>query len=68
MHTKLRAILDRLFGDDVAQDARILYGGSVNADNAGELLKQSEIDGALVGGASLQAGSFASIARAAGTS
>jgi len=65
MHTKLRMILGRLFGDDVAQDARILYGGSVNAENAGELLKQSAIDGALVGGASLQAGSFASIARAA---
>jgi triosephosphate isomerase len=65
MHAELRAILGRLYGDGVARDARILYGGSVNADNAGELLSQPEIDGALVGGASLQAGSFASIAKAA---
>jgi triosephosphate isomerase len=65
MHGKLRMILGRLFGDDVAQDVRILYGGSVNAENAGELLDQPGIDGALVGGASLQAGSFASIAKAA---
>ncbi len=44
-----------------AQRARILYGGSVNADNAGELLALPDVDGALVGGASLDAASFAAI-------
>ena len=49
-----------------ADTARILYGGSVKADNAAELLAQPDIDGALVGGASLDAGSFAAIIQAAG--
>ena len=44
---------------------RILYGGSVNAENAAELLAQEDIDGALVGGASLDAASFAQIITAA---
>jgi triosephosphate isomerase (TIM) len=52
--------------DPQAADAvRILYGGSVNPDNAGELLALEDVDGALVGGASLQAGSFARIVAAA---
>ncbi len=68
MHDSLRMILARLFGDNVALDIRILYGGSVNAENAGELLGQSGIDGALIGGASLRADSFASIAKAAKSS
>jgi triosephosphate isomerase len=50
-----------------AEHARILYGGSVKADNAAELLACPDIDGALVGGASLDAASFASIVEAAGT-
>jgi triosephosphate isomerase (TIM) len=50
---------------DVAASVRILYGGSVNADNAAELLAQADVDGALVGGASLQPGSFAEIVAAA---
>jgi len=49
----------------VASTIRILYGGSVKADNALELMRQSDIDGALVGGASLEAESFAAIVRAA---
>lgn len=48
-----------------AQDIRILYGGSVNAGNAADLLAQPDIDGALVGGASLNADSFAAIVHAA---
>ena len=44
---------------------RILYGGSVNADNAGELMAQPDIDGGLVGGASLSADGFAAIVAAA---
>jgi triosephosphate isomerase len=50
-----------------AKVIRILYGGSVSAENAGELLAAPDIDGALVGGASLDAGSFAAIAAAAAT-
>jgi triosephosphate isomerase len=50
-----------------AEHARILYGGSVKADNAAELLACPDIDGALVGGASLDAASFATIVEAAGT-
>ena len=48
-----------------AERVRILYGGSVNAENAAELLAQEDIDGALVGGASLDAASFAQIITAA---
>jgi triosephosphate isomerase len=44
---------------------RILYGGSVNPDNAAELISQPDVDGALVGGASLDPGDFAAIVRAA---
>jgi triosephosphate isomerase (TIM) len=49
-----------------AERIRILYGGSVNADNASDLLAQPDVDGALVGGASLDPGSFAAIVAAAG--
>jgi len=52
--------------DDVANEMRILYGGSVKASNAAELLAEPDIDGALVGGASLEAAGFAGIVRAAG--
>ncbi|MFC2013024.1 triose-phosphate isomerase [Chloroflexota bacterium] len=51
-----------LYGDDIAQQMRILYGGSVNAENAAEYMSQPEIDGALVGGASLKAVEFLGIA------
>jgi len=65
MHAHVRMTIAGLFGADIAQGVRILYGGSVKPENAKELLRRTEIDGALVGGASLQADSFASIARAA---
>jgi len=48
----------------LAEETRILYGGSVKPDNAGELLSQQDIDGALVGGASLDAGQFVGIVKA----
>ena len=54
-------------GGDAAERVRIQYGGSVNAGNAEELLSQPNIDGALVGGASLKADQFAAIAAAAGS-
>ena len=61
----IRGLLAQLFGDAVAQATRIQYGGSVKADNVAEFLGQQEIDGALVGGASLDAEAFAAIVRAA---
>jgi len=60
----IRAELRKLCGD-VADAIRIQYGGSVNADNAADLLAQPDIDGALVGGASLKADQFAKIVEAA---
>ena len=62
----IRPALARLFGDGAAQDIRVLYGGSVTASNAAEFFSQAEIDGALVGGASLKVGEFVGITRAAG--
>lgn len=61
----IRPALSRLFGEENAQAMRILYGGSVTAANASEFFGQSDIDGALVGGASLKVDEFVAIARAA---
>lgn len=61
----IRPLLAEVFGKDIAQSVRVLYGGSVNASNAAEFLQHPEIDGALVGGASLKAEEFVAIARAA---
>lgn len=62
----IRPALDHLFGGEVAAMVRVLYGGSVSPGNAAELFGQSDIDGGLIGGASLRAGDFAAIVRAAG--
>ena len=59
----IRSTLAGLYGQQMADDARVLYGGSVTADNIAEFMEQSEIDGALVGGASLKANQFTSIIR-----
>ncbi len=64
VHAYIRGLLQELAGESVAEGLRIQYGGSVKADNAKELLSQKDIDGALVGGASLQADSFAAIVEA----
>jgi triosephosphate isomerase len=61
MHEFIRKCLIELHGEDVAEDIKILYGGSVKPDNIKDLMKEPDIDGALVGGASLQATSFAQI-------
>jgi triosephosphate isomerase len=66
VHADIRALLTKHFGADAAQRVRIQYGGSVKPDNARELLSQPNIDGALVGGASLKADSFIPIIDAAG--
>ena len=59
----VRHNISQLYDKGTAQNMRILYGGSVTADNATEFMQQSEIDGALVGGASLNADQFVSIVR-----
>ncbi len=61
MHAHIRRVLGGLYGEQVADSVRILYGGSVNEKNVDELMKKPNIDGALVGGASLKAESFARI-------
>jgi len=61
----IRPALADLFGDDVAQAIRIQYGGSVTSTNADEFFGQPDIDGALVGGASLKPDEFVAIAQAA---
>jgi triosephosphate isomerase (TIM) len=61
----IRPAVSELFGDNVAQAVRVLYGGSVKGSNAGEYFQEPEIDGALVGGASLKAADFLQIVQAA---
>jgi triosephosphate isomerase len=65
VHGYLRGLLSELGPKETAQGVRILYGGSVKADNADALLAEQEIDGALVGGASLTAPGFIAIVRKA---
>jgi triosephosphate isomerase len=61
----IRPAFARLYGEAAAQAVRVLYGGSVKAGNAAEFFNQPDIDGALVGGASLKASEFTAIAQAA---
>ena len=67
-HAFIRQWLGKSFGSEVAQAVRIQYGGSVNAANAENLLQQPDVDGALVGGASLKAEAFSAIVKAAAES
>jgi triosephosphate isomerase len=62
-HAFIRGLLARMFDETVARRVRIQYGGSVKPSNARELMSQPDVDGALVGGASLEARSFADIIR-----
>jgi triosephosphate isomerase len=63
MHTAIREVLRGLYGEAVAEASCIMYGGSVKADNVDELMAEAQVDGALVGGASLEADSFLRIVR-----
>jgi triosephosphate isomerase len=65
VHLDLRRMLASRYNSRVAEAVRIQYGGSVKSDNAAQLLAQPDIDGALVGGASLTADSFVAIVEAA---
>lgn len=63
----IRGVVAELYGQDAANGLTIQYGGSMNASNAAELLAQPDVDGGLIGGASLKAADFAAIVKAAGT-
>lgn len=65
VHLDLRKIIASCYNDEIAQSVRIQYGGSVKPDNAAELLAQPDIDGALVGGASLKVDAFLGIVEGA---
>jgi triosephosphate isomerase len=65
VHAELRNLLVQRYNEQAAEAVRILYGGSVKPSNAADLLSQPNIDGALVGGASLNADDFLGIAAGA---
>ncbi len=65
MHAAIRALLVDLFGEEQGSEVRILYGGSVKPENAGEIFAVPDVDAARVEGASLTADSFMGIALAA---
>ena len=65
VHAFIRGLLTKHYGEAVAQKVRILYGGSMKPANAPELLAQKDIDGGLIGGASLEARSFTELVKAA---
>jgi triosephosphate isomerase len=61
MHAAIRQMIGKVHGSDAASQIRILYGGSVKPDNISSLMSRPDVDGALVGGASLEADSFSQI-------
>jgi triosephosphate isomerase len=63
MHQYIRSLLSEKFGKDISSKISILYGGSCKPDNAKELFSQNDIDGGLIGGASLDSDSFLTIAK-----
>ena len=65
VHAMIRSMLAETYDESIAQDLRIQYGGSVKPSNASDLFNQPDVDGALVGGASLKAADFAAIVEAA---
>ena len=65
VHGFIRGLLAKLYGEAVAQRVRILYGGSMKPANAADLLAQKDIDGGLIGGASLEARNFVELVKAA---
>ena len=61
----IRKVVGELYGEDAARGLTVQYGGSMNAENAAELLAKPDVDGGLIGGASLKADQFAVIVGAA---
>jgi len=64
MHAHIRAVIASKYGNDLANAISILYGGSVKASNAKEIFSQPDVDGGLVGGASLIADEFLAVIKA----
>lgn len=64
MHAYIRSLISNKYGNAVAQDTTILYGGSCNDQNAAELFAQADVDGGLIGGAALKSRSFVNIIKA----
>ena len=64
MHAHIRSVIAKQFGDDIANSISILYGGSVKGANAADIFSKPDVDGGLVGGASLVAAEFAAIIKA----
>jgi len=62
-HKYIRGLLAEMHGEEVAKSVRIQYGGSVKPENIKELISQEDVDGALVGGASLKADSFVQLVK-----
>ena len=65
VHASIRMVLQELYNDNVARGVRVQYGGSVKPENAADLFNRPDIDGGLIGGASLEPDAFAAIVRAA---
>lgn len=65
VHKYIRGVLSGMFGEQISSEIRIQYGGSVKPDNIAELMRQPDVDGALVGGASLKVESFVEIIKKA---
>ena len=63
MHAYIRSVVADIYDSNIANDVSILYGGSCNVSNAQELFSSPNVDGGLIGGASLQAESFIKIAQ-----
>jgi triosephosphate isomerase len=63
VHGYIRGLLENMYDAELAQEVRIQYGGSVKPENIRELISQDDVDGALVGGASLKAESFSQIVK-----
>ena len=61
MHAFIRSLIEKVFGNDVAENVSILYGGSVKPENAKEIFSKKDVDGGLIGGASLKADDFLAI-------
>jgi len=65
VHAMIRKLISEIYDEQLAQNTRILYGGSVKPSNAAEIMAQTDINGALVGGASLKSEDFIEIIKAA---
>ena len=64
MHAFVRNVLEKRYGKEVSENTSILYGGSVKPNNAEEIFSKKDVDGGLIGGASLKAEDFSAIIKA----